>query len=80
MADHRRTIGQQWLTVGQQWATWRATPACRSHVILRGTATSTDWVSHAYVAATSAAGVAKGILTLLQSRTLDLVVKETMHT
>ncbi|GKF18834.1 hypothetical protein Tco_0063752, partial [Tanacetum coccineum] len=73
--DHRSTTGQRWLTVSQrssqrgQAATWHATlaatSACRSHVSLRGNATSANWVSHAHVAATSAADVAEGITTLL---------------
>ncbi|GJZ01142.1 hypothetical protein Tco_1351021 [Tanacetum coccineum] len=50
-------------------ATWHAmtaaTSACRSHVIPRGSTTSVDWVPHAYVAATSAADVAEGIITLV---------------
>ncbi|GJW26975.1 hypothetical protein Tco_0040786 [Tanacetum coccineum] len=41
-----------------------ATLACRSNVSPRGSATSADWVLHAYMAATSAADVAEGILTL----------------
>ncbi|GJU40752.1 retrovirus-related pol polyprotein from transposon TNT 1-94 [Tanacetum coccineum] len=54
--------------------TQQPTEACRSHVSLHGSATSADWVPLAYVAATSAADVAEGILTLLQAQTRDLEV------
>nr|GEY68341.1 hypothetical protein [Tanacetum cinerariifolium] len=42
-------------------ATSAVTSACWSHVSPRRGATSADWVSHVYVAATSAADVAEGI-------------------
>ncbi|GKD24349.1 hypothetical protein Tco_1230563, partial [Tanacetum coccineum] len=88
MPDHRSTVvvnsgqwwwttGQQWLTACQRWTTWRPTSACRSHVSPRGTATLADWVPHAYVAATSAADVAEGILILLQNKkNKDPAIKE----
>ncbi|GKD66161.1 hypothetical protein Tco_1308269, partial [Tanacetum coccineum] len=53
-----------WSTVATV-ATWHATSACRPHVSLHGSDTSADKVPLAYVAATSAADVAKGIITLL---------------
>ncbi|GKB97911.1 hypothetical protein Tco_0984048 [Tanacetum coccineum] len=72
--NHRRTTGQPSGQTVATAATWHATSACRSHVSLRGSATSADWVPLAYVAATSDADVAEGILTLLQARTRDLEV------
>ncbi|GKB15188.1 reverse transcriptase domain-containing protein [Tanacetum coccineum] len=51
---------QRWPTTvnGATWhTTLTATSACGSHVSPRGSATSADWVPHAYVAATSAADV-----------------------
>ncbi|GJZ79046.1 hypothetical protein Tco_0643883 [Tanacetum coccineum] len=63
--DHRSTAvnGQQG-QVAMWQATSAATSACRSHVSRRGSATSADWVLLVHVAATSAADVAEGILTL----------------
>ncbi|GJZ15515.1 hypothetical protein Tco_0551192, partial [Tanacetum coccineum] len=49
--------GQRWPTT-VNGAMWHATSACRSHISPRGSATSAEWVSEAYVAATSAADVA----------------------
>ncbi|GJR78034.1 reverse transcriptase domain-containing protein [Tanacetum coccineum] len=66
------TAGQRSGQVATWHATSAATSACRSHVSPRGSATSADWVLLAHVAATSAADVAEGILTLSQIRTLDL--------
>ncbi|GJW06722.1 hypothetical protein Tco_1569145 [Tanacetum coccineum] len=78
--DHRSTTGHAGLIAqssigykgGHHLPQWMPTSACRSLVSLRGTATSADWIPLAYVAATSAADVAEGILTLLQARTRDL--------
>ncbi|GJS44725.1 hypothetical protein Tco_0594846 [Tanacetum coccineum] len=60
--DHRRTTGQR----SSQAATWHVTSVCRSHVSPHGIAMSVDWVPLAHVAATSAADMAEGIITLLQ--------------
>ncbi|GJZ01140.1 hypothetical protein Tco_0519101 [Tanacetum coccineum] len=66
VANHRRpSLDHRQTTTGpppdNRWTTGQ-----RSHVSPRGSATSADWVLHAYVAATSAADVAEGIITLLQ--------------
>ncbi|GKF96399.1 hypothetical protein Tco_0289134, partial [Tanacetum coccineum] len=60
------TAGQRSGQVATWHATSAATSACRSYVSPRGNATSADWVLLAHVAATSAADVVEGILTLSQ--------------
>ncbi|GKG50782.1 hypothetical protein Tco_0538906, partial [Tanacetum coccineum] len=58
--DHRSTVAAN----DDQAATWHATSAatsaCRSHVSLRGNATSANWIPLAHVAATSATDAAEG--------------------
>ncbi|GJS93271.1 RNA-directed DNA polymerase, eukaryota [Tanacetum coccineum] len=71
--DTGRPPVNSWVRLVAMWhAMSAATSACKSHVSPHGSATSADWVPLPHVAATSAADVAEGIITLQQIQIRDL--------